>query len=148
MTGRQLDQEMHTNFQREEPMHIRALQGHSGENLDVSTLSREKIDRGYASLLHHIGFSRRQDSITFGGRVPGGFGPSKGRKAVYFSLVSPLDPNPDPQYKPYFHMKNHHHRLFVIDLEAAHNSLELHQTANGSTVPSEFLTQIINLQDG
>ena len=28
----------------------------------------------------------------------GGFGISKGRKAMYFSLVSPLDPNPDPKY--------------------------------------------------
>ena len=32
--------------------------------------------------------------------MPGGFGTSNGKKAVYFSLVSPLDPNPDPKYKP------------------------------------------------
>ena len=36
----------------------------------------------------------------------------KENKPEYFSLVSPLDPNPDPKYKPYLHMKNHH----VIDL--------------------------------
>ena len=50
-------------------------------------------------------------------------------------------------------MKNHHERLFVMDLEAAQNSLGFYQTANGSvlcydTVPSEFLTKIINLKDG
>ena len=79
------------------------------------------------------------------------FGSSKGRKAVYFSLVSPLDPNPDRKYQRYLHMKSHHDRLFVIDLEAAQNSLEFFQTANGSvfcydTVPLEFLTKIINLK--
>ena len=46
-----------------------------------------------------------------------------------------------------------HYRLFVIELEAAQNSLELYQTASGSvlccyTVPSEFLTEIINIKDG
>ena len=28
------------------------------------------------------------------------------RESVYFSLVSPLDQNPNPKYKPYFHLKN------------------------------------------
>ena len=50
-------------------------------------------------------------------------------------------------------MKHHHHRLFVIDLEAVQKSLKLCQTANGSvfyhdTVPSEFLTKIIDLKYG
>ena len=80
--------------------------------------------------------------------MPGGFGTSKGRKSVYSSLVSPLDRNPGPKYKPYLHMKNDHGRLFVIDLEAAQNSLVFH-TANGSvlfhdTVPPDFLTKFIN----
>ena len=78
--------------------------------------------------------------------MPGGYGTSKRRNAVYFSLVSPLDPNPDLEYKPFLHMKKHHDRLFVIDLEAAQNSLEFKPTANGSvlcydTVPYEFLTK-------
>ena len=33
--------------------------------------------------------------------VPWGFRISKGRKAMYFSVVSPLDPNTDPKYKHY-----------------------------------------------
>ena len=70
---------------------------------------------------------------------------------MYFSLVSPLDPNPDRKYQPYLHMKSHHDRLFVTDLEAAQDSLEFFQTANGSvfcydTVPLEFLTKIINFK--
>ena len=78
---------------------------------------------------------------------------AKGRTTVYFSFVSQLDPNPDPKYKPNFHMKNHHDRLVLIDLEAAQNLLEFHQTANRSvlchdTVPSEVLKKIIILRDG
>ena len=74
------------------------------------------------------------------------------QKIVFFTRVSPLDPNPDPKYKPYLHMKNHHHRLVVIDLEAAKNSLEVYQSANVSVlcydaVPSEFFKKIINLKD-
>ena len=50
-------------------------------------------------------------------------------------------------------MKNHYDRLFGVDLEAAQNSVEFYQTANGSvlcydTVPSEFLKMIITLRDG
>ena len=42
--------------------------------------------------------------------------------------------------------------MFVIDVEALQQSLEFYQTANGSvlcydTVPSEFLTKIINIKD-
>ena len=83
--------------------------------------------------------------------MPRRFGTSKDRKTMYFSLVSPLDPNSHTKYKPYLHMKNHRDRLFAIDLEPAQNSLEFFQTANGSvlcngTVPSEFLTETINLK--
>ena len=67
-----------------------------------------------------------------GGLVPGGFGQSKGRKAVYFSVVSPLDQNPVPTYKPYFHLKNHHDLLFVVHLGTAQNSLGFCRAANGS----------------
>ena len=43
--------------------------------------------------------------------------------------------------------------MTVIDLEAAQNSLEFYQTANGSalcfdTIPSELFSMIINLKNG
>ena len=56
--------------------------------------------------------------------MPGGVETNKSRKAVYISLVSPLDPDTDQRYKPYFHLKNRHGGSFVIDLEAAQNPLE------------------------
>ena len=58
---------------------------------------------------YRIGSSRDEDSITSGGLVQGRFGTSTGRKTVYFSLVSPLD----PKYKPCHHRKYKHDRLFV-----------------------------------
>ena len=132
---------------------IGALQGHSGKNLDVPTLSLRKIEKGFASLLSHIGSSRDEDSATTGGLLQGGFGQSKGRKTVYFSFVSPLDSNPNPKYKPHFHLKKQYDLMFVIDLEAAQNSRDFYQTANGSilcydAVPVEFLTKNINIKDG
>ena len=80
MTGTQIYHKIHTNFQREELMNIRALQGHSRENLDISTLSQKKIEKGYALLLYHIGFSGHEDSVKSGGPVPGGVGTGKNRK--------------------------------------------------------------------
>ena len=121
MTGQQLHQHIHTNFQRGELLYIRALPGHSGENLDFSTLSHKQIEKGQASSLHHIGFSRHENPIKSGGRVPGGFGISRGRKTVCSSRVSSLDPNLDPKCKPYHHLNKHHDRLCVFDLGAAQN---------------------------
>ena len=43
--------------------------------------------------------------------MSGGFGTTKGRESVCFALASSLDPNPDPNYKPYLHLKNHHDLL-------------------------------------
>ena len=94
-------------------------------------LPQKKIERGHAPCLCQIG-SSRYDSPKAGGLAPGGLGTTKGRKAVCISPVSPLDRNPNPKDKPNLHLKNHHDRLFMIDLEAAQNSLEFYQTANGS----------------
>ena len=105
-------------------MYIRALQGHSGENLDFSTLSSKQKEKGYAPFLYRVGSSRNEYPIKSGGRVPGGFGISRVRKAVCSSRVSSLDPNPDPKYKPCYHLNKHHDRLSEFDFDAAQNSLE------------------------
>ena len=143
MTGQKLYRKTHESVYQEEAMFIRAPQGHSGNNLDFSTCSLIKIERGYATFRYHIGVSRNEDSIKI-----------RRTCTVCFSLVSPLDQNPDPKYKPCLHLKNHHHLLFVLILEAAQNPLDFfQQTANGSvlcynTVLAEFLTKIINIKNG
>ena len=106
-------------------MFIRALQGHTGKNLDISTFFSQKDSEGTRAIQVSYCFLKiRRFQNNLQKPVPGGFGTSNGRNAVYFSLVSPLDPDTDPRYKPYFHLKNRHGRLFVIDLEAAQNPLE------------------------
>ena len=119
------------HFQREEPVYIGARQGHSREPGHVD-VSRRKIEKRYATLLYHIGFSKNEDSLKHGGLLPGGFGTSRCRKDSASSLVSSVDPNPDPKH--HLHMKNHHDRLCEIDLETAQNSLEFCQTTNGSVL--------------
>ena len=36
---------------------------HSGKNLEISTLSHEKIEKGYPPFLYLFGFSRDEDSM-------------------------------------------------------------------------------------
>ena len=63
--------------------------------------------------------------------MPGGFGQSKGRATVYFSLVSPLDQNCDPKLHPCIHLKSYYHHIsFVINLESVQNSLFFLQKKN------------------
>ena len=105
------------------------------------------IEKGYAEILYHIWILQQEILITAGDFAHPGYGQKNGRKAVYFSVVTPLDQNLDPKYKLYTHA------MYVIALEAAQNSLDIYQTANGcgvcyNTVPSEVFKKIINLQDG
>ena len=64
-----------------------------------------------------------------------------------FSLVSPLDTCPDPKCKPYINMKNHHDRLFVVNLLATQNSLEFFQTANGCVLCCDKSSGRVHHQD-
>ena len=132
MEGQQVYQKVRNGVCREEPMLISAPQDHSHKNLDLSIFFHQLMEQGYAPFLNHFGSSRYDDSEKKENLCQEVFAMSKGRKTVYFSLVSPLDPYPDPKHKPYLHLKNHHGRWFVIDLEEVHNSLEFDQTANGS----------------
>ena len=148
MTGQQLYQRIHTDFRREEPIFLKALLGHSSKNLDTSTFSHRKIVKGYASLLYRIGFSRQEDSIKIWRTWA-----KRSRKKYKQKIRVLLARVAIGSTKPFLYFKNHHDRFFVIDLKAAPNSLEFYQTATGSvlsydTVPSEFLTKIINLEDG
>ena len=108
---------------RRKPLYIRALQGQSGKNLEKSTFSHKNIEKRQRAISVSCWILEKQDSMKSGGLVPGGFGTSKGRKAVYFSMASPFNPCADPKYKPYTHMKNCHDRKSVIDLEATQNSI-------------------------
>ena len=59
VAGQQLDRQIHTNFQREELVYIRSLQGHSGKNLDTSTLPHKNIKKDTHRCCR-LGFSRHE----------------------------------------------------------------------------------------
>ena len=93
MKSQQLYQVIHNNVRREQPMFIRALQGHSGETLDISTSAHKKIQTGYASLLYHIGFSRYKDSLQKKWNLcQEVLEQAKAENIMYFSFASPLVP--------------------------------------------------------
>ena len=118
MTSQKVYWKMHDSVYREESMFIGALQGHSGNNLDISKLSHTKIEKG--STHHFCTIFGFQDMKI-----------QSNQDDLYLSLMSPMDPCPDPKYKPYLHMKSHHGRLCVIDLEAAQNSLDIFRQRTG-----------------
>ena len=150
MTSQQLYQKIQTDFRQEEPMYIRAPQGHSGKNLEISMSSHRKIEKGYESWLYHIGFSKHKDSKKSERLVPGSFWNEQRQTSSVLLTRIALGSEPGPEVQA---LTSNHDRLFVIDLDAAQNSLEFYQKANGSVlchdeVPSELLTKIINLKDG
>ena len=93
------------------------------QDLDISTLSVTKIEKGHTPFLHQIRFPR--------GPLSGG-GLSKARKARHRIRTPTHRTSPTA---------THHDRFFVKGLETAQNSLEFHQTANGRVLccgdPSE-----------
>ena len=104
MTGQKSFSKAHNGLEYAEPGAIRALQGLSEDNLGISTFSHTRIEKGYAPLLYHVGCSRNEASRNQEDLYQKGSCRSEGRLAVYFSLVSPLslDQNPDSKYKPVF----------------------------------------------
>ena len=82
------------------------------------------------------------------GLVPGWFGTSKGRKAVYLSLVSPLDANPDPKKKPQALPPHEVQSWPVVCDRSGRSALFAGILSDSEAVPSEFLKKIINLKDG
>ena len=122
----------HYDCWREEPAHIRAIQSHTSQNLDIVTFV-------------HLGNSPDEDSIKAGGVLPEGFGEETKKSACYFSLVTALDKNPDTKYKAYNYLKHHHDRMYVSDLPAAQELLDFlkqptaqyHVTTSLCRVPHE-----------
>ena len=63
LTGQKLYRRIHESVYQEEPVFIRALQGQSGNNLDISTFCHAKIEETYEPFLYHSGLSVRGDSF-------------------------------------------------------------------------------------
>ena len=129
MAGQTLFTDFHRQRGDEEPEFIRAPQGHSGSNVDIYFHSFSyRIGERVRSISVPFGTSTDEPSIIAGELVPGGCGHSQGRKAVYFSLASPLDEDQTlfRSTSPYLFKTRHMKRLYVIDLDMA---IATHRTA-------------------
>ena len=151
MTSMQFCQKKLPNIQREEPVYIGARQCHSREPGYVN-VSRRKIEKIFATLLYHIGFSKDEDSLKYGGLLPGGFGTCRCRKeSAFFTRIvirsEPRTEAPPPHEEPSWPIV---WDLFGNGAEFARilPDDERQCLVCYDTVPSKFLTQIINLKEG
>ena len=150
MTGQQLFQEIHTNFQPEEPICIRALQGHPGENLDFSTLHTKRLRKGTWILKtwrfneiwwtcdRRIWNKQRQKNSVLLTRVAIGSEPRPKAQAVL--------PHEEPSW-PIFCDWSGSSAEFAEILPEGERECRVLRVSCATTLPSEFLTKIINLKD-
>ena len=88
MKGKELFGCFHRQRGDEELESIRALQGHSGNNLDTSTLSHTKILKGDATYLYHLEASADEPLTKSEGLVLVVLATVKGRNSVLFSRLA------------------------------------------------------------
>ena len=115
---------------REESFYLRALQGHSGNNLIGPMLQDNVvIGSGIFHYIYHIGCAFNLHSIINNGLIPGGQDLSR-RQTVFFLPVDPRDKDhADPEYidfsvprrARYVHSawKKHQDAVFWVDVDLA-----------------------------
>ena len=99
--------------------YISAIQGLLEDAGQSNFFTQRVLGKGYAKELHQIGYTRDENAIKDGCLVPGGFHQHRGRHAVYFTLVNPVNKNPDPTFVADKHLKSSHHTIYVVDREGA-----------------------------
>ena len=111
-------------------LYLRALQGHSGRNLnDPSLQDNVVIQRGFLHHIYHIGCVFNLHSIINNGLIPGGQDSSK-RQTVFFLPIDPRDKehqDPEnidlnvPRRAQYLHnvWKKHQDAVYWVDIDLA-----------------------------
>ena len=73
-------------------LYLRAMQGHSGQSaIDPALQDSILIPKGFTEYLYHIRNANELNSITRNGFIPGGTSLKRGRQAVFFTAVDPLE---------------------------------------------------------
>ena len=121
-------------------LYLRALQGHSGNNLIDPTLQDNAvIGSGIFHYIYHIGCAFNLHSIINNGLIPGGQDLSR-RQTVFFLPIDPRDENhkyPEhidfsvPRRAQYVHSawKRHQDAVFWVDIDLAfREGLKFYQT--------------------
>ena len=111
---------------REQILYVRALQGHSGNNLiDPMLQDNVVIGTGILPYIYHVGSNFNLHSIASNGLVPGGQNLSR-RQTVFFLFVDPRneshkEPDSVPRLSRYMHSawKRHQDAVFWVEIDLA-----------------------------
>ena len=127
-------------------LYLRALQGHSGNNLiDPMLQDNVVIGTGIFPYIYHVGCTFNLHSIINNGLVPGGQNLSR-RQTVFFLPVDPRnESHRDPEYidfsvprlARYMHSawKRHQDAVFWVDIDLAiKEGLTIYQTRSNAII--------------
>ena len=146
-------------------LYLRALQGHSGNNLIDPTLQDNVvIGSGIFHYIYHIGCAFNLHSIINNGLIPGGQDLSR-RQTVFFLPIDPRDENhKDPEHidfsvprrARYVHSawKRHQDAVFWVDIDLAiREGLTFYQTRSNAiilqgTFPAYCIPKVERLKTG
>ena len=150
---------------REQFLYLRALQGHSGNNLIDPTLQDNVvIGTGIFPYIYHVGCTFNLHSIISNGLVLGGQNLSR-RQTVFFLPVDPRDEShrdPEridfsvPRLARYVHSawKRHQDAVFWVDIDLAiKEGLTFYQTRSNAiilqgTLPAHCISKVERLKTG
>ena len=146
-------------------LYLRALQGHSGNNLIDPTLQDNVvIESDIFHHIYHIGCAFNLHSIINNGLIPGGQDLSR-RQTVFFLPIDPIHKNhKDPEYidfsvprrAKYVHSawKKHQDAVFWVDINLAiKGGLTFYQTRSNAiilqgTLPAHCIPKVVRLKTG
>ena len=146
-------------------LYLRALQGHSGNNLiDPMLQDNVVIGSGIFHYIYHIGCAFNFHSIINNGLIPGGQDSSR-RQTVFFLPIDPRDKDhEDPEYidfsvprrARYVHSawKKHQDAVFWVDIDLAiREGLTFYQTRSNAiilqgTLPAHYISKVERLKTG
>ena len=146
-------------------LYLRALQGHSGNNLiDPMLQDNVRIGTGIFPYIYHVGCTFNLHSIINNGLVLGGQNLSR-RQTVFFLPVDPRDEShKDPEYidfsvprlARYLHnaWKRHQDAVFWVDIDLAiKEGLTFYQTRSNAiilqgTLPVHYIVKVERLKTG
>ena len=146
-------------------LYLRALQGHSGNNLIDPTLQDNVlIQCGIFHHIYHIGCAFNLHSIINNGLIPGGQDSSR-RQTVFFLPIDPRDKDHEdpehidfsvPRRARYVHSawKKHQDAVFWVDIDLAiKEGLTFYQTRSNAiilqgTLPAYCIPKVVRLKTG
>ena len=146
-------------------LYLRALQGHSGNNLIDPTLQDNVvIGSGIFHYIYHIGCAFNLHSIINNGLIPGGQDLSR-RQTVFFLPIDPRDKDHEdpehidfsvPRRARYVHSawKRHQVAVFWVDINLAiREGLTFYQTRSNAiilqgTLPAYCIPKVVRLKTG